>query len=64
LAESTHLLDHPTLRLVGSAQVIPRVLDKVDQSLNASAQLRMLVQAGQQARIFRGQHTHMRSSLF
>ena len=56
LAEPAHLLDHPTLRLVGSAQVIPGVLDKIDQSLNASAQLRMLVKPGQQALILRGQH--------
>jgi hypothetical protein len=30
LAEPTHLLDHAALRLVGFAQVIPRVLDNLD----------------------------------
>jgi hypothetical protein len=63
LAESTHLLDHAPLRLVRFAQVIPRILNQVDQTLDATAQLRVLVQQGQQPLVFGGQRSaHMRSS--
>jgi len=43
LAEPTHLIDHAPLRLVGFAQILPHVLDHVDQTLDPPAQLRMLV---------------------
>jgi hypothetical protein len=63
LAEPPHLLDHAPLRVVRCAQVIPHILNQVDQALNPSAQLRMPVQSGQQARIFGGQRSaHRRSS--
>jgi hypothetical protein len=45
LAEPAHLLDHTALRLVGFAQVIPCVLDKVDQTLDPPTQLRVLFQS-------------------
>ena len=36
LAEPTHLLDYPALRFVGFAQLIARVLDKIDQPKKSS----------------------------
>ena len=54
LAEPTHFLDHPPLRLVGFAQIVPRILNQVDQSLNPVAQLRTLLQSRQQALVLGG----------
>jgi hypothetical protein len=64
LAEPTHLLDHAPFRLVGFAQVIPRILNQVDQTFDATTQLRVFVQAGQQPLVFGGQRsTPVRYSL-
>ena len=37
VAEPTHFLDHPPLRLVGFTQIVPRILNQVDQTLNPVA---------------------------
>lgn len=59
--EPAHLFDNAALRLVGFAQVIPSVLDKIDQALDPPAQLRVLVQSGQQALVCgRRQSVHRR----
>jgi hypothetical protein len=49
--ELAHLLDHPTLGLIGVAQLVTGVFHQFQHARNASAQLRVLVQQLQDARV-------------
>jgi hypothetical protein len=63
LAEPPHLLNHPPLRLVGFAQLIPSLFDQVNQTLDPPAQLRMAVEPGHQALVVSGQQSAHTQSL-
>jgi hypothetical protein len=54
LAQPAHLLDHPALRLIGGAQVVPDILNQVDQTFDPVPQMCMPVQPHQQPLVFGG----------